>query len=328
MAFKLTKAREAQFRAGRPLADFPATLRDAITITRALGIRYIWIDALCIIQDSTEDWTREAARMCGVYRGAVVTIAASCAARTVEGIFRNRRVPSETRCWLDWRNGDEPPPKVFLRPGAELSDHKMNQNVLSSRGWVLQETLLAPRTVWFGTEQISFECSNGSVEESGRRVRIMEMYRSKEYMHILRRNIFPSWRRKLISFLKDLRLPTAVLAPIPSLTIILGARDLEIIRHRALALRPMTIQGNFKPPASPAGMSHFDLWIKIIENYSCRALTNATDALPALSGLANEFHRATGDTYVAGLWKGDILRGLSWVSLVSSQIRLCLCAGW
>lgn len=249
-----------------------------------------------------------------VYRGAVVTIAAACAVKTSEGIFRDRRVSGGPRCWLDWRNGDDPPPKVFLRPGAELSDHKMNQSVLSSRGWILQETLLAPRTLWFGAEQICFECPKGSVEESGRCVRIVEMYRSKEYMHILRRNPLSSWRRIVISFLKSLGLPVAVLVPFLSLTTILGARDVETLRHRALLWHPLTIQGSFKPPGSPVGMSHFDLWIKIIENYSCRALTNATDTLPALSGLANEFHRATGDTYVAGLWKGDLLRGLCWVS--------------
>ncbi|PKS05119.1 hypothetical protein jhhlp_008486 [Lomentospora prolificans] len=311
-SFMLTKATEAQFRAGRPLADFPATLRDAIEVTRALNIRYLWIDALCIIQDSAEDWAREAARMCGVYGGAIVTIAAACAAKTAEGIFHDRKVPSEPRCWLDWRNGDEPSPKVFLRPGAEISNYKLSQNALSSRGWILQETLLAPRTIWFGTEQICFECPKGSVEESGRSVRITEMYRSKEYMRILRRNILPNWRRRLISFLKDLQLPVATLVSFPSPTTIFRARDLETLRHRALVARPLTIQGSFKPPASPAGMSHFDLWIKIIENYSCRSLTVITDTLPALSGLANEFHRATGDDYVAGLWKGDLLRGLCW----------------
>ncbi|CAI4213619.1 unnamed protein product [Parascedosporium putredinis] len=79
---------------------------------------------------------------------------------------------------------------------------------------------------------------------------------------------------------------------------------MDTLRHRAVLKCPVTIQGDFKPPASPAGMSHFDLWVKIIENYSCRSLTQATDTLPALSGLANEFCRATGDTYVAGLWKG------------------------
>ena len=52
---------------GIPLNSFPATLRDAVIITRSLGIRYIWIDALCIKQDSAEDWAREAAKMREVY---------------------------------------------------------------------------------------------------------------------------------------------------------------------------------------------------------------------------------------------------------------------
>lgn len=314
--FKLTKDTEAQFRAGRPIADFPATLRDAIAITNSLGISYLWIDALCIIQDSTSDWAYKSARMCDIYRGAVVTIAAACAAKTVEGIFHDRRAPASPRCWLPWLGGEKSNTRVFLRPSSEISNSKLNQNTLSPRGWILQETLLAPRTLWFGTEQICFECPKGSVEESGRHVRVMEMYRSKEYMQILRGNVLPHWRRSLISFLKERTLPVAFLVPMPSLSTILTARSMDTLRHRAVLRCPVTIQGDFKPPASPVGMSHFDLWVKIIENYSCRSLTQATDTLPALSGLANEFCRATGDTYVAGLWKGDLLRGLCWVSIL------------
>ncbi|KAI1472184.1 HET-domain-containing protein [Daldinia caldariorum] len=310
--FILTGASEQLFRQGRPLSNFPATIRDAISITKAPGIRYIWIDALCIIQDSREDWAQEASRMRDVYRGAVVTIAAACAAKTTEGIFRERAVSTHPECWLNWKNGDSNPPKVFLRLGSELWDERMHQSVLNTRGWVLQETLLAPRTLWFGQQQICLECPKGSVDETGRTIRIVEIYRSKEFIQLVRREIIPGWRRQLIDLLREMHIPLAMKIPSLSLPTIIHARDLETIRHRAISWKPFTLQGYFKPPANIFGFSHFDFWLKIIENYSSRQLSQATDVLTALSGLAREFHQATGDMYVAGLWKRDIIQGLTW----------------
>ena len=54
--------------------SLPQTLKDAISSTRMLGCRYIWIDALCIIQDDPEDWQREAANMCSMYENAVLSL--------------------------------------------------------------------------------------------------------------------------------------------------------------------------------------------------------------------------------------------------------------
>ncbi|ETS86456.1 hypothetical protein PFICI_00284 [Pestalotiopsis fici W106-1] len=310
--FTLTTATEQSFRAGLPLNDFPPTLRHAILIVKALGIRYIWIDALCIIQDSAQDWASEASRMRHVYTGAVVTIAAACASTTGEGIFRDRTQGNYPQCWLDWTNGATPAPKVFLRPGTELWDDKMHLGALNTRGWVLQETLLAPRTLWFSHQQICFECPKGSVDEGGRFLRIADIYRSKEYIQKLRQRMFPQWKRRLLPALKRLHVPLAITFRWPSITNMLQARDMETLRWRALPYTPFTLQGEFKPPAQPTAYSHFDFWGQIIQNYSSRALTNPTDVLPALSGLASEFQRATGDTYVAGLWKMDIIQGLSW----------------
>ncbi len=61
--FTLTISTEQSFSQSLPLAQFPTTLRDSINVTKALGIRYIWIDALCIIQDSEQDWAQESSRM-------------------------------------------------------------------------------------------------------------------------------------------------------------------------------------------------------------------------------------------------------------------------
>ena len=56
------------------LDELPPAIQDAIRLTRLLGLRYIWIDALCIIQDDRDDWTREASKMHKVYTQSTLTI--------------------------------------------------------------------------------------------------------------------------------------------------------------------------------------------------------------------------------------------------------------
>lgn len=68
----------------------PTTLRDAIYATRQLGIQYLWIDALCIVQDDAEDWACEAVRMREIYANASVTLSANDACDSSEGLFRSR----------------------------------------------------------------------------------------------------------------------------------------------------------------------------------------------------------------------------------------------
>jgi hypothetical protein len=85
-----TKATLASFIAdGIAWADMPATFRDAITLAEKLGIFYIWIDSLCIVQDDLDDWTRESLSMAGIYANGCLTIAAASAASCSEG-FRIR----------------------------------------------------------------------------------------------------------------------------------------------------------------------------------------------------------------------------------------------
>lgn len=63
------------------------TFRDAITITRQLNIRYLWIDSLCIIQDDLRDWEFESANMSSIYRSSILTIAAAATVDSVGGCF-------------------------------------------------------------------------------------------------------------------------------------------------------------------------------------------------------------------------------------------------
>lgn len=75
---------------GFALDKMPKTFREAISISRRLGIRYIWIDSLCIVQDDRADWFREAAQMHKVYSRSHCNISASASVDSSEGLFRQR----------------------------------------------------------------------------------------------------------------------------------------------------------------------------------------------------------------------------------------------
>ncbi|KAL0253472.1 hypothetical protein SLS55_010451 [Diplodia seriata] len=83
----LTEATLARFQQGIPLASLPETLQDAIQVVRWLEIPYVWIDAICIIQDSEEDWMNEAGRMSEVYSNATLGLFATNAESAASGFL-------------------------------------------------------------------------------------------------------------------------------------------------------------------------------------------------------------------------------------------------
>ena len=89
----LTQSTYEGLKGGFSPADLPKTIQDAFTITRELGVRYLWIDSLCIFQDSTEDWRYEALQMRKVCQHSFCNVAASAAANGNEGCFRARETP-------------------------------------------------------------------------------------------------------------------------------------------------------------------------------------------------------------------------------------------
>jgi len=75
---------------GIPLNTLPKTFRESIIFTRLLGIRYLWIDSLCIAQDLLEDWRQEFGLMSKVYTNAVGNIAATASSDGDGGLFCSR----------------------------------------------------------------------------------------------------------------------------------------------------------------------------------------------------------------------------------------------
>ena len=124
---------------GIPLSELPKSIQEAITATRELGLQYIWIDSLSIIQSSAEDWQVEASLMLKVYRNSYVNFAATDTAGAEGGMFRNR----DPRTLFDAEFQRRPNSKIFengiwrIVPKA-LWDENVLSAFLNTRGWVFQ----------------------------------------------------------------------------------------------------------------------------------------------------------------------------------------------
>lgn len=147
------------FQESVPIDALSQTFRESIDLTRTLGIRYIWIDSLCIIQNSPTDWARESLTMGDVYKNGKLNIAALAGAEKKSGLFIKDRDPTSAvlvPIYLKWRNHSES--YYCVNEVVSKFWSKVDKAALNRRGWVLQERYLSPRTVYFGGDQIYWEC--------------------------------------------------------------------------------------------------------------------------------------------------------------------------
>lgn len=142
---------------GFAMADLPATFRDAISLTRSLNIRYLWIDSVCIIQDDREDWQIESSRMCDVYSNAHLTIAATLASDDSQGFLRHRQ--SKLTC-IELIYPDQDTIRFFLQPNNASNSYYSDScdGPLHLRAWTFQERLISRRVLGFASNQMYWEC--------------------------------------------------------------------------------------------------------------------------------------------------------------------------
>ncbi|KAH7179900.1 heterokaryon incompatibility protein-domain-containing protein [Fusarium flagelliforme] len=161
--------------------SLPQTYKDAIKITRHLGIRYLWIDSLCICQDDVDDWARESAAMQQVYAGAYLSIAADSAAGSEQGFLKRpgrKYVPVTLNANFP-AYAFQIPPKKACHARAWMT---FDNEPLTKRGWAEQERLLPYRALHFGNDQMFFECNCHLLSEDGVEVkgRWNSLYPSQE----------------------------------------------------------------------------------------------------------------------------------------------------
>lgn len=164
---KLSKENLEQFGEQIPWERLPKTFADAVTVTRLLGIQYLWIDSLCIIQDSHTDWEREASMMWRLYTCAFLNLSATASANSEQGLFRSKRPFAREKCMVQVEEKHHHfDAGSYLCYNAAEWEQSVDLAPLNTRAWVLQERVLAPRVLHFAQSQIFWEC-HGSHESGG-----------------------------------------------------------------------------------------------------------------------------------------------------------------
>ena len=164
LSLKLTRLLESEFQEQIPWDLLPLTFRNAIMFTRrlkaAFGIQYIWIDALCIVQDSVseEDWMNEASNMANIYRYSFCNLAACVGPDSRFGLFWESDPFAAHTCVIEAKIGSSKC-DFFEVHNHESYATDVRGSMLESRAWVLQEVLLAPRVIYFTPHQWIWECS-------------------------------------------------------------------------------------------------------------------------------------------------------------------------
>lgn len=151
--------------------DMPATFIDAIFVARKLGIQYLWIDALCIIQDDLSDWEAESSRMSDVFMNSYVTICAAASSSSSESFLVQ---PPKEAITLPFCSSLDPEVSgtysILLeghRSRSSVADLDIRDQKWRTRGWIWQEEVLSTRSLIFGKTLVQFRCHGWASMESG-----------------------------------------------------------------------------------------------------------------------------------------------------------------
>jgi hypothetical protein len=281
------------YKQGMALSTLPKTFQDAILLTRALGLRWLWIDSLCILTDSASDQNQESSKMDEIFRNSFLTIAATSAAEASEGLFLPKPQPFKIQA-IDNHGSvskiyvrEQPSHYSFKAPfeeGAHMNDWELPFNIseestrqapLLTRAWCYVERLLSPRILHFTRSEMILECREAFQCECGR----------------ITNPIF------------DSRMTDPVKQEYARIVA-------EADEHSA------TIIGNESSPDSKKGFiarrnEALQMWSYIITEYTSRDLTYEEDRLVAIVGIAKTLSSALRSGYIAGHWTFSTL-GLLW----------------
>ncbi|KAH6879455.1 heterokaryon incompatibility protein-domain-containing protein [Thelonectria olida] len=254
-----------------PFSYLPKTFQDAIRITRRLGFSYLWIDSLCIIQNSPTDWLHEARLMGKIYKNAACNIAASDAPDSRHGCLypRDPRTlqPEPVRCGIGGK-------EQYLINATDIHEDK---HILYTRAWVLQEALLARRTLDCARGQLFWRCG--------------EMRATEVFPGGVPTNIYhddhPASKFKAISAKDD--------------QVILNANILE----QRLATRKTRAMLPNRPGRGSVERytnAPFAFWSTIVGDYTQMKLTKDTDRIVAIAGITDVFRPFFGEHWF-GMWR-------------------------
>lgn len=258
---------------GFKITQLPKTLQDAVSLMRSLGIEYLWVDSLCIIQDSPEDKDNELPKMPSYYRNTYLTICAGGSSSENGFLVTHKeceqhsgtKIPKDLLC-MPYLCPDGATSDIFFR---EESPYSLSDEPVSRRAWTFQERILSPKIVTYGS-RITWQCTTMLETDGG----------AQDWSFDSRKFSDTEIKQGLIS------------------------------RNKSLATEEATV--DITSPTNRTPEEFYSLWYDVVQEFCRRAMTYPEDKLPAIAALAAEFAVTLGDEYVAGLWKKDILRGLMW----------------
>jgi hypothetical protein len=286
----------------------PKTFNDAIDIVRCLGIRYLWIDALCIVQDNFDDWAHEAGLMSKVYRYCSVNIAAAGAADSKGGCYRTRdsQIVQRTEFDIQWRNGNESGPSTYyVVPEPRIWRQKLLDEPLNQRCWVVQERILSPRTLQFGRQQLFWEC---------REKIACETYHRGLPVSLQGDTFIAIKTLELGDETSDDRWPALHVSKNSGIASTLFG---SMWNKFTDLFRPIVRQEVTLYATKRSGAVYRD-WDTVVELYSLGELTYTNDKLIAIAGIAEAISRGEenfpNDGYLAGLWHSSLPSHLLWTT--------------
>lgn len=295
---RLLSAGTEEYYRGIPSEILPRTISDAITITRKSGVRYLWVDALCIMQDSEQDLKHELSYMGDIYANSHFTITARDSKSCTDGCFRTRNwatsaiVPTGIRLPEDIAQGSGLNKRtsclnrLMALPRHRVpSDHKPSKSeraVLETRGWTLQEEVLSRRVLHCGERELSWICLEGQCSELVPEENTVRFFKSH-------------WQNS--------------------------------IRH-ALATKEAGHGMNTDRDSDDL----FEFWLDLLHDYLKRQISNARDKIVAVSGVQSAIGKILNDIPAAGIWR-DKFFGPSLLWKVSEQssehsVHAYSCPSW
>ncbi|KAI1405697.1 heterokaryon incompatibility protein-domain-containing protein [Hypoxylon fuscum] len=264
LSFKLPQAQE----------KLPDRWQQALDMARVLQLRYIWIDSLCIIQDSVEDWRRESLTMNKIYKNSTLTFLLTTPPYETLPLVNTPYSARFMRCFIQldlMRWLEDVPSATNTMASTHTSQASrnlmtelecpgvnflvLNRSETSRRGWIFQERLLSNRILHMDLGQWYWQC-NIMCEPEGNP------------------NLSAANSRNLIKMANKI------------------LKD-GVVEHTSLWGRN-------------------DAWQNMVEGYSTTLLTFEKDKLIAIAGVAKEFQHDLLGEYCAGLWRNSILSDLTW----------------
>lgn len=266
----------AAFKSAIPMKSLPRTFREAIHVTRKLGVKFLWIDALTIIQDSEDDWKHESTLMGKIYESGYLNISALEADQETGALFHSIRTADpydnlNLRVKSDWNLPFNQGSNECYLVRQSLF-YGISGAPLNRRGWVFQERALAPRTIYFGRERIFWECCQGAASS----------FRSASSVYNL------SWPQNFEESYGTFRRN-------PKKWRSLLKKNYEAYKTGECSLNQAYLH-----------------WNTNALNYARTELSKDSDKLVALSGLAKSFKDVIEDQYLAGLWRRTLVYDLLW----------------